>query len=256
MRWFTSLLVVWLFLLTETVVLAVDPDKDLILYFAFDEGQGAIANDSSKNQFQGNISRPGWGGGWLNTPAGLLLNGGAVIVEAFERVPPNAYAIDFAFEPLPDKENKRSDLTSCVKDDGRPHITFNLNGIPFGFYYGQGGINGVVQINRPLEPKWHHFAAIQDESHVVVYIDGIVAGEEKTGGDVRSDCITGGFLIGANQGFKDFFFGKLDEFRIWSVALTQEEVLILMREGIRGLNFSVNFHATLATTWGEIKQGR
>ena len=62
------------------------------------------------------------------------------------------------------------------------------------------------------------------------------------------DFGTQGMCIGASQGNSNFFNGVIDEFKIWSVALTAEEVKVNMEKAL-----AVEAEGKLTTTWGKLK---
>ena len=62
------------------------------------------------------------------------------------------------------------------------------------------------------------------------------------------DFGTQGMCIGASQGNSNFFNGIIDEFKIWSVALTEEEVVANMEAAL-----AVDATGKLTTTWGKLK---
>ena len=57
-----------------------------------------------------------------------------------------------------------------------------------------------------------------------MYINGELDSEAEAGGDARMDFGTQGMCIAANQGNGNFFNGVIDEFKIWSVAFTEDDV--------------------------------
>jgi len=48
------------FLMSCVLAHAVDPDKDLLIYLPFDEGQGNKAEDVGPNGFVGDIKNANW----------------------------------------------------------------------------------------------------------------------------------------------------------------------------------------------------
>jgi hypothetical protein len=73
--------------------------------------------------------------------------------------------------------------------------------------------------------QWHHLAFVYDgTATITVYIDGYQRGSNTGSGATASDA--NNLLIGGNTG--DNFDGTIDDFKIYSSALTQEQVLIDM----------------------------
>lgn len=83
------------------------------------------------------------------------------------------------------------------------------------------GAPGVV-----IDSKWHHLACIQDETSTRLYVDGVMAGEQKSAPDMASKNNT--MKIGRNAWHSVAFFkGEIDEVRLYNRALSSEEVLRL-----------------------------
>ena len=81
-----------------------------------------------------------------------------------------------------------------------------------------------------------------------MYINGELDSEAEAGGDARMDFGTQGMCIAANQGNGNFFNGVIDEFKIWSVAFTAEDVEASMAAAL-----AVKAGGKLTTTWGKLK---
>ncbi len=227
---------------------AADAAKDLIIYFPFDEGKGNKAQDTSPNSFTGDIKNADWVEGVVGQA--LHFNNGSVNVDAFGIDEPKEMTIEFWFKPDDKIEGgNRIDLLYRLTGGGRPHITFNRGGVLFGFYFAtQGAELEALTDKIGFEPEWHYFVGTQDKSNAVMYINGEVDGEAKSGGDARMDFGTQGMSIAANQGNGNFFNGVIDEFKIWSVALTAEEVKANMEKAL-----AVEAAGKLTTTWAKLK---
>ena len=139
--------------------------------------------------------------------------------------------IEFWFKPA--KKfwgGNRMDLMYRKNGGGRPHITFNRGGVLFGHYFANKGAELEIRSTFvEFESKWYYFVATQDKKKAIMYIDGKVDGEAVSGSDVRFDYIEFGLSIAENSGGGTFFNGAMDEVKIWSVALTADEVQESMR---------------------------
>jgi len=72
---------------------------------------------------------------------------------------------------------------------------------------------------------WHHLALVYDDaSTITVYIDGINRGSDTGSGDLSSDA--NNLLIGGSASAN--FDGTIDDFKIYSAALTPAQILIDM----------------------------
>lgn len=227
---------------------AVD-DANLFLYFPFDEGRGGKAFDLSPNAFVGTITKGKWVDGVKNTA--LELNNGFVAVDPIG-INPDELTIELWFRPAEKIEaGPRIDLVYRLNGGGRPHLTFNRNGVVFGFHFAiEGGVeeqvNSTVQV---WEPEWYHLACTQNSEKAMIYVNGELDAEADTGAPADVHYADNGISIGAEQGFQRFFNGAIDEVRIWSVALSAEEV----QEVMAGTTAAVHPNGKLAAVWGKIK---
>ena len=80
-------------------------------------------------------------------------------------------------------------------------------------------------------------------------LTGELDSEAEAGGNARMDFGTEGMCIAASQGNANFFNGMIDEFKIWSVAFTAEDVTDSMATAL-----AVKAGGKLTTTWGKLKQ--
>jgi len=227
-------------------------DNDPVLHFAFDEGSGEEAGDSSPSGFVGNITNGSWVDGVRGTA--IELNDGAVTVEAlgFE---PEALTLECWIKPAERIDSgNRIDLAYRLNGGGRPHFTFNRGGLLFGFYFGikDGDEKEVISTLTAWEAQWTHVAFVQDAEKAQIYVNGELDAEAETGGPVRFDYAAEGLSIGANQGNSNFFNGSIDEFVIWDIALTADQV----KEAMNPVSTAVEPTAKLATAWGQIKSVR
>ena len=93
-------------------------------------------------------------------------------------------------------------------------IRFEVNG---------NGVNGTIPVN---DGNWHHVAMVYDPLatlKVSLYVDGIldVAGNLTIPVNTLSTYVR----IGQRVDGLHFFNGKIDEYRLWSVALTQAQII-------------------------------
>ena len=109
----------------------------------------------------------------------------------------------------------------------------------------------VKSITRVSDGKWHHLASTRkNRTEVRVYIDGKLDVETMEGAGPGAVDPDANFYIGwqINRPTR-FFEGLIDEARIWSRALTAEEVVEAMNGGI----LSVESAGKLPISWGRIK---
>ena len=248
-----------------TSIYAIDADP--ILHFSFGElrlsfGEVPVrlldadvvweVTDSSTNGFDGNLT----GGKWVDGVGGSAFefNESAVTVDAIG-INPDAFTIELWMKPTEKIDGGgRIDLVYRLNGGGRPHITFNRGGVLFGFYFGikDGDEKEVISKRDAWETEWTHIAFVQDEEKAQIYVNGALDAEADTGGPARFDFGEHGLSIAANQGNSNFFNGAIDEFRIWDIALTAEEV----NEVMNLAPTAVAPTGKLTATWAEIKSTR
>lgn len=231
-----------------TLSYAANPAEDLIFHFSFDEGTGNKTVDSSPNKLEGDIKNGEWVDGIVGKA--LQFNNGAVTVPAFGIDEPDEMTIEMWFKPTEkiDAEG-RIDLLYRLNGGGRPHITFNRSGVLFGSYLATKGIEFEVVSNlTTFEPKWYYFVVTQDNDKAIMYFDGEVDAEKDSGGDARMDFGVHGMSIAANGGGSNYFNGTVDEVKMWSVALTADEI-----KRSNDQTLSVNAHDKLTINWAKIK---
>ena len=93
-------------------------------------------------------------------------------------------------------------------------IRFEVNG---------NGVNGTIPVN---DGNWHHVAMVYDPTatlKVSLYVDGVldIAGNLTIPVNTLSSYVR----LGQRVDGIHFLNGKMDEFRLWSVALTQAQII-------------------------------
>ena len=248
MKQFICFLAVAVFMMSCMLAYAADPDKDLLIYLPFDEGKGNKADDIGPNGFTGDIKNAKWVEGVVGQA--LHFNNGSVNFDPLKIDQPKEMTIEFWFKPDDKIEGgNRIDLLYRLNGGGRPHITFNRGGVLFGFYFATQGVELPIHTTyEAFEPEWYYFVGSQSKQTAWMYINGELDAEADAGGDARMDFGTQGMCIAASQGNGNFFNGMIDEFKIWSVALTEEEVVANMEAAL-----AVDATGKLAATWGKLK---
>lgn len=248
MKKFICLFTTMIFVVCGLIVFAANPAEDLIFNFPFDEGKGGTTADVSANKFKGTIKNAEWVQGVVGQA--LKFSNGAVTVPAFGVAEPAEMTIELWFKPTEKiAGGNRIDIMYRLQGGGRPHLTFNRNGILFGCYLATKAKEfQVVSTYNAFEPQWYYLVVTQNQDKAIMYIDGEKDGEAESGGAVKMDFSTVGMSIGANSGSNNFFNGSIDEVKMWSVALTAAEIKKNMDQAL-----AVEAQDKLATTWGKIK---
>ena len=103
--------------------------------------------------------------------------------------------------------------------------------------------------DMPLK-KWTHIAGTYDakSGEGKIYIDGVLDGEGKIGGEI----VPNNDVLWLGRGAGPFLEGRMDEVRISNIARSQQKIQELMNKGIEGV-LAVKPQDKLATTWGKFK---
>lgn len=88
-----------------------------------------------------------------------------------------------------------------------------------------------------VEKKWYHVALVQNTtlSKHQLYVDGALMDE----GNLVQDTENGDIWIGGAKTTEEFFIGKVDELKLFSVALSASQVNDLYQKGLVGGNTAV-----------------
>ncbi|MHC4595609.1 MAG: LamG domain-containing protein [Planctomycetota bacterium] len=217
-------------------------DSSLVGWWKYDEGSGTIAKDSSGNGNDGTIYNG------AQTTAGQI--GKALL---FDEVNDHVVVPDFAYGP-------EFTLAFWFKSSGNAGTVFQyiFSHAPFdtsnslNIYIGEidqtGGYAGMirtvlrdsddVRVTGALDLEaglaygnWHHYGlTVSAVEGATVYINGILRlSEPSRGGDTydpTSDLYFGGRV---DLSAERFFGGALDDVRIYSRALTQEQIQQVMK---------------------------
>lgn len=111
-------------------------------------------------------------------------------------------------------------------------------------------VNLLTPAGKLPMQQWAHIAETYDGKTARIYVNGNEVLNGAGAGDMR-DNNNIKYWIGSMYATDRWFGGLIDEVRIWSKALTQEEI----KKSIDGilLGAGVNKNNKLTTTWGAIK---
>jgi concanavalin A-like lectin/glucanase superfamily protein/F5/8 type C domain-containing protein len=203
------------------------PDtRNLIGWWAFDEGIGGVTADGSGNGNDGTLNG---GAAWVSGVYGTALefDGQDAYVGTDQSLLNDLIAFTMAGWISASNTTVYSSL-------------FGQNDlVEFGFTTENGGQLGTWMAGNDWAfiganyafayPSWHHVALVGDAERIVIYIDGQeVASDE---GGMTSGTSSYDFNIGAvvfNE-IGDPFEGQIDDVWLFDRALTQEDIQTLMR---------------------------
>ena len=183
-----------------------------IAAYGLDEGTGATAADASGSTNTGSIVGATWTTGRFG--AALAFNG------ADARVTAGGVSLGAAFT-----------LMAWVYSPApAAYATIVTIGSDRDLYLGDGIVkfwDGAIEraFGLPLSTDaWHHVALVSGGTRLDVYIDGAREGsaEGLTLTPVSDVLQIGAWLLG--QGSFDFFYGAIDEVRVYDRALTAAEI--------------------------------
>jgi len=208
---------------------------DLVAHWKLDDGSGTTALDSSGNGNDGTLNgNPQW-------VAGMI--GGALHFDG---------STDYVQIPFSEslRVHNQGDLTNAawfkfdavgtgrqlifqqatLNGTGRSWLQINPNDV-FTTWLGGAQIFSGVSMQAG---EWYHGAVVVTEGggvdSIQMYVNGEPAGVPVQGG--MEDC-EGGFYIGCHRNIQWFMDGLIDDLRIYSKGLTQEEIQIVMG-GVEG----------------------
>ena len=229
---------VWTFT-TLPIIEPVD-DPNLIAWWTFDEASGDVALDWSGHGNHGVLFGPSW-----VTPG--LLGEGAVNFTGSSRV-----AIkNMTYEGTDYREVTvglwirttmwNEQYVASFDRDQYWRVGINLNGVGPGLLgWHVMTSNGQVDLastTRIDNGAWHHFGGVFDNGRLTIYVDGQPENSVTSGTTFGTGNIRFG-ILGVNNNATTFngatgigspIAGDIDDMRIYDRALTDEEVIVVMR---------------------------
>ena len=233
---------------------------DLVSYWNFDETSGSTANDShGSNDLSNNNATINQTGiidkAYYLNGENSFLNKTAFSELGLE----NDFSISFWFK-ADDTSNKRILTTNIVDGNNRVSISLESDIIRGGVYNGSSFNSKSTSFTDIV--NWNHIVLFWTASTdtVTVYLNNEII----TGTEQPLTYNVSGFEIGRRRGpggsSQDFFDGLIDEFGIWSRALTSTEVSELYNGGNglaypfsdAGLTNPATVNPYLQSTWALI----
>ena len=219
--------------------------KDVAGMWLFDEGKGDTAADSSENGNDGELVN---GPKWIKDGkfgSALEFDGneskGHVVVGDLGLS--GEVTLTLWANPSDAADDDR--LISNISGPTNPAFTTRFQ---------SGAVEVWSSAWKPVIPdfddnKWGHYAFVFDgEGNVTGYYNG------KEGDTVADSYTFTEIGIGANflDTWGQYFSGQFDEIAFFSIALTEDDIEILVTKGLKSA-LAVYPAGKLATTWGNIK---
>jgi len=230
----------------------IDPES-IAAAWLFDEGKGKVAKDISGNDYDGELKKnPLWVDGKFNSA--LEFSGG------------NYVEILDSSENLPFGASEPFTITAWVKNQGGGTVIGKFNGGVIGAYIVIVSGGGTVTFHRETAPwglsgtkavpqgKFGHVAATYDGAEMRIYVDGELDAKQDRGPqntDSATPVLIGARFTGGAP--SDFFAGTLDEVALFNVALSEEDIKSVMKNGLSPES-AVSPSGKLTTTWGLLRK--
>ncbi|MHA1288058.1 MAG: LamG domain-containing protein [Candidatus Thorarchaeota archaeon] len=202
-------------------------DEELALCLPFNEGYGSVVHDVSGNGNNGTI----YGATWVRGRLGWALSFGGeddyVEVPSTSDFHPNALTISVWVYP-----KSVPNLRGIVDKGGWHPVDYNgewsvswTSANRFEVHFYTADLNQVFLRSPGYDPeKWYHVVVTWNGSVLKLYVNG----ELVDSADLPSlNSLDYNINIGRTQRYTRYFHGIIDEVRIYSRALTEEEIKAL-----------------------------
>jgi hypothetical protein len=208
-------------------------------WLTFNEGAGAVANDSSGNGFNATLQG---GAGWTtgnNQAHALSLPGAA---GCYADIPTDVLDTTKSFTVAAwVKLNALAGYQTFVSEDSGYQSTFFLqkrgdsNTFTFTINLGAAGGPGFTMFAdsgiSPVAGTWYHVAGVYDASNqsASVYVNGVLAGQIFSVSPSPANGHTGIGRSQYNFGYTDWNTGAIDDVRFYQAALPAADLLAIAR---------------------------
>lgn len=231
-----------------------EPEDSMILYFSFDELDGANAIDHSLYENHGElVGDPQHVDGKFGKA--LELNGTSdwVLVPHHETltVDENVTVMAWIHTERHTGPGGAQWQGILAKSNNPRSYSFYTESVSECLHLSVNGAGSVCNGNVPLN-EWVHVVGQVDEGTHRYYVNGVNVGESGGKGSPPGEADTADVLVGKTHEGSREFLGLIDEVRIWNRALSEEEVIEQMESGHFEL-FPVDPRQKLATSWGALK---
>ena len=239
-------------LISGESLLGIAQDAHTVLLYTFESGAGKTVKDLSGKGNDGKLMGPKWGEG--NPGGGLVFagNGPRDFVEI-----PDSKSLDLTegltvemwmyLEAWSTAGGTGATKETTYKVGPRSDKKVLIRMTTDEKAWGAAVVAGKTDV--PLR-KWVHIAGTYDgkSGEGKIYIDGVLDGEGKIGGNITPNDD----VLWLGRGAGPFLEGRMDEVRISNIARSEQEIKELMNKGIEGV-LAVKAQDKLATTWGKLK---
>lgn len=228
-----------------TVSFAFAAEEGLVGYWNFDEGKGDIAGDSSANKNDGKLIR---NPEWVDGKFGKALKFDGAKTQKVEIPHSDSFteiATAVTIEAWINPANFSAWMSFGVKGDITYGMFINPDAYVRMHYSGGSTLDTPAKSIKANE--WTHVAATYNGKKVQIYLNGKAQAELATNTAIPANTAT--FVIGGTQESRDWFSGMIDEVKLYSRGLTEDEV----KKSMAGSQNAVTIQEKITSTWGKIK---
>lgn len=242
-------------LLTASSFAKLDPPTCVGMWL-LDEDRGDVAKDSSGGKNDGTLkNNPKWVEGKFD--GALQFNGSAYVdcgrgenLSITKTITVQAW-VEFGGSP-----SSAIIISKYGKSGSGLSYMLVINGDGGAPGKASWYLSGWRHFKTPInDSDWHHLAATVSSEGMDLYVDGKL--DTALGGVSSISASDSTVTIGApnSNGWGTGFNGLIDEVAVFNVALLEEDILTLMKKGLKKtLITAVSPSGKLATTWADIKQ--
>jgi len=229
---------VWSFTTLPVIPIA---DPDLIGWWTFDAGIGVRAVDWSGNGRHGALRQGAdWlAPGWIGQSGIEMAVDGYVAIEDFNYSDPNSTAVTVCAW-IRTSSNAMQAISSFDRSDyWRLEVSgYAPDGLVGWSVATSTGTIDLAGITRVDDGQWHHVAGVFDNGAMRIYVDGRLETWATGGPTFGSANVRYGFIgsqseatsfDGDRSNAPGLFDGALDDVRIYQTALSDEDILEVMR---------------------------
>jgi hypothetical protein len=236
---------------------------NIIGVWLFDEGKGNVAKDSSGNGNDGKLmNEPKWIDGkfgkalefdgtddYVNVDDNDELSGSdgknLTVLAWFKTTKIDGTDNTPIVTKYLDASQKDWGLTV---DSGKLKFAYETVGAGVDFEVNAPSMGGTVELN-----KWYHGAFVLDGKDVKVYLDSNEVAAATIPTETPNTDVN--VAIGAVVYRNNYYQGIIDEVAVITAALSQEDIAVIMNEGLEQ-TLAVSNSGKLTTTWGEVRSGK
>ena len=230
---------------------AIDPDT-VVAYWTFDEGNGDEAADSSGNGNNGALMNdPKWVDGKFGSA--IEFDGADDVVDCGNDANLDPDALTVVAWVMALRPNPEGRVVNKMNDGDLGYFLMVSGTSLRAFIHSETFVEFSGPLGGTVPDTWHHIAVTFDGKKVIIYDNASEIASKDLDGVLRKNAQT--VYIGGEKGTGRMYGGVADEVAVFSVALDENDLKIIMDKGlevaIRGA--AVSATGKLTTTWATVK---